>query len=153
MKSRFLIIVLLLASVCLVRGEEKNVSRVIEQTVLWKVELDDRWVPVEMNTLVNDPALFTQSGNFYKAKTKISVFGHELIYAGMLGVEFCPGPNVTLRGRPKRVKAAIEKAHGLKFEAVEGGYVLDLKKDIKLIVMRHPEKWNQTIVIGGYFGP
>lgn len=153
MKTIYLIFTLFCSLLCPVFATDATPGQIIEQTVFWDAKRDSRWTPVEMAKLVGNSDLFTQEGNFYKPKSKIIIFGHELVYAGMLGVDLYPGPNVTLAGKAKSVKEAIEKSRKIKMEEVEGGYIADLKKDIKLLIFPHPNKSKQTIVIGAYLGP
>lgn len=128
-------------------------GKAVESAILWKAKLTDKWLPVEMQTVVENEQLFEKEGNFYKAKGECVVFGHPATYVGMLGIDLCAGPNALLTGSPESVAAYLTEKHGVKFKAEGGVLVADYRKDIKILVVRHPDIKGSTIVIGAYTGP
>jgi hypothetical protein len=115
--------------------------------------MDDRWVPVEMRSVVGNADLFEKEGNFYKVKGDLVVFGHRATYVGMRGVELYAGPNAVLTGSPRSVAAYLTEKHGVKFASHGGALVSDYKQHIQVLVFPHPSIRGSTIVIGAYTGP
>lgn len=155
---RFLVLAVFLAffAGCATTGNWLTSSadgKAVESAILWEAKLDETWTPVAMAKVVNDPKRFEQQGNFYKAKGDLVVFGHRATYVGLLGVELFAGPNAVLEGSPKSIAAYISQHHGAKFKSGGGNYMCDLKKDIKILIEKHPNIPGSSIIIGAYTGP
>jgi hypothetical protein len=156
MKALLLISLAMLAVSCSTfhpNQVDANITKAIESAVLWQAELDPTWTPVDMASFVNKRSLFRTEGNFFKPKRKIMVFGHELVYAGMVGYDLWAGPNVILDGTPETIATYIQKAYGLKLTEKDGEYFCNLKEYIDLLIGKNPNTEGQTIVIGSYTGP
>jgi hypothetical protein len=134
-------------------ADSTSEGTLVEQAILWEAKLDETWTPVELSKLLEDPELFDKEGNFYRAKAPLAVFGHPAVYVGMLGIEMIPGPNVTLRGSPKEIAGNITAQYGLTFSREDDAYVCNYKENVQVVVLPHPDKRDQTIVIGAYTGP
>jgi len=106
-----------------------------------------------MASFVNKRSLFRAEGNFFKPKRLIMVFGHELVYTGMIGYDLLAGPNVIVKGTPDSVAAYVKKTYGLKLTGKNGEYCCNLREHIDLLIGKNPNREGQTIVIGSYTGP
>ena len=156
MKHTVCIVCLGFAAGCATQGEWLSATsdgKAIESAILWEAKLDDRWTPVDMARLVKNADQFEQQGNFYGVKGDLVVFGHPATYVGMLGVDLFAGPNAVLTGSPQDIAAYITQHHGAKFEKHGGSFVSEYKKDIKIIVEKHPNIRGASIIIGAYTGP
>lgn len=128
-------------------------SNVIESTILWKAEINPvTWEPLLLKKMLRDQGRFTQENNFYKVKTPINAFGHEVLYIGTVGLDMIPGPNVMLKGTPADIAKHITEHNGIKLTKKGDEYQAELKKDIVLCIGAHPSKEGATLVIGAYFG-
>ncbi len=132
---------------------DANITKAIESAILWQAELDPTWTPVDMASFVNKRSLFRAEGNFFKPNRVIMVFGHELVYTGMIGYDLLAGPNVIVKGTPDSVAAYIKKEYGLKLTGKNGEYYCNLREHTDLLIGKNPNKEGQTIVIGSYSGP
>lgn len=156
MRNIVCIVCLGLASGCATTGEWLAATpdgKAVESAILWEAKLDDRWTPVDMAGVVRNSDQFEQQGTFYKVKGDFVVFGHPATYVGMLGVDLFAGPNAVLTGSPQSIVAYITAHHAAKFAKHGGSYVCDYKKDIKIIVEKHPNIHGASIIIGAYTGP
>ena len=133
--------------------EPSSDSKAVETAILWEAKLDDRWTPVDMAKLVGNTERFQHEGNFYTAKGDLVVFGHRATYVGMLGVDLFAGPNAVLTGSPQSIASYITQHHGARFEKHGDSFVCDYKKDIKIIVEKHPNIRGSSIIIGAYTRP
>ena len=77
---------------------------------------------------------------------------HPATYVGRLGVDLHAGPNAVLTGSPTTIAAYFAEKHGAKCKSEGGILVSDHKKDIKLLVVRHPDIKAASIVIGADAG-
>lgn len=128
-------------------------SRTIEEAILWRAPIHRiTWEPMELKKLLSNPDLFTPKGNFFEARAELKAFGHKVTYVGIVGVDMCSGPNVTVEGSVATVCSAIEQAYGLKLTVGESGAACDLVKDVRLLIWTHPTKPDETIIVGAYFG-
>ena len=125
----------------------------VEAAILWEARLDETWKPVEMAQLVENRERFEPEGNFYRVKGKLVVFGHPALYVGMVGVDMFAGPNAVLQGRPNDIARYITKTHGIQFTKASGGFVCNYKKNVNLIIAKHPSLPRASIIIGAYTGP
>lgn len=128
-------------------------GQAVESAILWQAKLDDTWRPVDMAKVVANHDQFELQGNFYKVKGELVVFGHLAPYVGMLGVDLFAGPNAVLTGNPQSIATYIMQHHGAKFKKHGGSFVCEYKKDIKIIIEKHPTIRGASIIIGAYTGP
>ena len=150
------IVGVVLAAGCNLSGrwlEGSSAGKIIESAILWDAKLDETWIPVDMAALVKDRDQFEPQGNFFKVRGELVVFGHRATYVGMLGVGDLPGPNATLSGSPRSIAGYLSRYHGARFSKESGAYLWERKKDIKIIIIEHPEIPGSAIVIGAYTGP
>ncbi len=137
MKKLLLFPVVMLAASCSTLRStqvDTDITKAIESAVLWQAELDPTWTPVDMASFVNRRSLFRTEGNFFKPKKQTMVFGHELVYTGMVGYDLLAGPNAILKGSPTTVAAYIQKVHGLKLTEKDGEYYCNLRQHIDLLI-------------------
>ena len=127
-------------------------SKAVESAILWETKLDPTWTPLAMAKAVKNAKLYEPKGNFYKVNGDLLVFGHRASYVGMLGVDLFAGPNAVLKGTPESIVQYITKHHGTKFKDQGEMFVCDYKKDIKILVGKHPNIEGASIVIGAYTG-
>ncbi len=161
MRAKWIFSIFFVAIICILplhaiagQEEELSPSKIVESTVLWNAQIDEvTWEPIELSKLLNNSEGFTKAGNFYKVNSELKVFGHKALYIGMRGIEFIPGPNVTLEGNPATVSEYISKNYKISFHQNENEYVADLKEYIKLVIGPHPNLKDSSIVIGAYLGP
>lgn len=155
MKHFLIIIVALVATGCMHTSEFRSShSRIIEEAVLWKADIDERWVSLELLKLLEENGDFQESGNFYKVKEGYYAFGHPVKYLGVMGFGEFKGPNVTVIGTRKRVADNIAETYNIEMKTENDGksYYCDLKKDFVLIVAEYPNKPERTVVLGAYTG-
>ncbi|NKB32743.1 MAG: hypothetical protein GKR91_06560 [Pseudomonadales bacterium] len=133
----------------------QSLSTIIEETILWRVELNSNWSPVELSKLVENETQFEASGNFYKTLSPLKAFGGNVSYVGLLGVEMVPGPNAVIEAAPDEIAAYIEDKYELEFESNEdeSAFEVSIREDVRLIIVNHPNFVGASIVIGAYFGP
>lgn len=126
---------------------------IVEETILWQAELDPvTWTPIEMAQLVSDEECFTEEDNFYKVHCDLTVFGHQALYLGTIGVNGLPGFTAALQGSPASIAKHITQHRGIIFLETPEGYSAQLKDDIALMVAEHPDMKGASIVLGAYMG-
>lgn len=97
---------------------------------------------------------FVKEGEFFHKPAKpVSAFGCEVVYVGIYGVELLPGPNITAKGKPARIAAAIKKGYGITLKEEGGAWGTELGEHLTLVVYPHPSQSDLTIVHCAYGGP
>ena len=150
-------------------SEKLTDTTTIELSILWRLPVDPaKWESKEFEKLLQDSTKFVPVGNFYKPKSKMNVFGHEVLYVGAVGMGEIPGPNAMLKGSPEKIANYIREKYKIKFvkegnefhgdikeTATAGGemYRVKIRDYVKLVIAPNPEKKDETIVIGAYLGP
>lgn len=159
MKSAILIGTLLssLAFPLQAEEEQQNDSEIIEKSVLWKAEINkSSWAPVELKKMVRDSSRFKPFGNFYEVLDDTKAFGGDLVYVGLVGVNFAMGPNVVVKSTHHEVAKYIEEKYEYELTFIEEGqnegYTTSLGKNLKLVIIPHPSIEGASITIGEYTG-
>lgn len=132
----------------------ENSTQIFEATLLQDKLLLPERNSVSMETILKSYNHFEAENDFYKVKTKMYIFGHQVYYMGVMGVDLLPGPNAVVDGNPVQVAEDITKQYGVKFtyKAEDNTYVSPKKNDIVIII--RPYRWQETsYIIGVYVGP
>ncbi len=128
-------------------------TRAIETGILWQMNAEGQMAIADMEAVALDENLFEEEGHFYKANTDdIRAFNARVLYLGLMGVESLAGPNAVVEASPLEVAREVSKKYGIKLDQEEGVFVADLNKDVRLLILPHPNIGNATIIIGAYFG-
>ena len=133
----------------------QEAGAIIEEAILWEAEMNPDMSPAALSRIVQDTALFEESGNFFRAVSPITAFGGNLSYVGLLGVEMLPGPNAVIESAPEEIASYLENKYELSFESEAGvsAFQAELDEDIMLVIFEHPSLAGSSVIIGAYLGP
>ena len=129
-------------------------NKTLEESVLWKCKIDKGMKFTELDKLLKDKKTYKAEGHFFKCLQPTYAFNHEVIYVGPKGYDLIMGPNITLKGNTKEISQIISKKYKIKFETKNNiVFVHKVTESVAIIVDHPPNKPDQTVVIGAYFGP
>jgi len=131
--------------------EEKTV---VESTIIQQGKFIPKNSKLSMSKIIDDNNQMIKEGHFFKVKSKLSLFGSQVYYLGMDGVDMIPGPNAVIDGNTSKVSQYISKKYNIEFKYNKRDDLYFSKQDNYITIIVRPHHWeNTSYVIGAYLGP